>query len=77
MGFWAGLTEAFDPATEARQSGCWPFFCNARQATPGRQREPCGATHAALSACWTLDEGKAITVQLACLPLLLSAYDLA
>ena len=35
------------------------------------------AAHAALSACWTLDEGKAITVQLACLPLLLSAYDLA
>ncbi|SEQ62421.1 streptomycin 6-kinase [Devosia sp. YR412] len=35
------------------------------------------AAHAALSACWTLGEGKAITAQLACLPHLLSAYDQA
>lgn len=35
------------------------------------------AAHAALSACWDLDAGKAITGQLACLPNLLSAYDLA
>jgi streptomycin 6-kinase len=35
------------------------------------------AAHAALSACWDLEEGKAIIGQLACLPNLLSAYDLA
>ncbi|WP_158409542.1 aminoglycoside phosphotransferase family protein [Devosia psychrophila] len=35
------------------------------------------AAHAALSACWTLADGKAITAQLACLPHLLSAYDQA
>lgn len=35
------------------------------------------AAHAALSACWDLEEGNAITGQLACLPHLLSAYDLA
>lgn len=35
------------------------------------------AAHAALSACWDLEARKSITVQLACLPNLLSAYDLA
>ena len=35
------------------------------------------AAHAALSACLNLDQGKPITVQLACLPNLLSAYDQA
>jgi streptomycin 6-kinase len=35
------------------------------------------AAHAALSAAWELAEGKPITHQLACLPPLLSAYDLA
>ncbi|KKB76771.1 hypothetical protein VW35_17950 [Devosia soli] len=35
------------------------------------------AAHAALSACWDLEDGKAIIGQLACLPHLLSAYDLA
>ena len=35
------------------------------------------AAHAALSACWDLEAGNAITGQLACLPNLLSAYDLA
>src|SRR5690606_32629292 len=35
------------------------------------------AAHAALSACWDIEDGNAITVQLACLPQLLSAYDLA
>ena len=35
------------------------------------------AAHAALSACWDLADGNAITGQLACLPNLLSAYDLA
>jgi streptomycin 6-kinase len=35
------------------------------------------AAHAALSACWDLEAGKAITGQLACLPHLLSAYDIA
>jgi streptomycin 6-kinase len=35
------------------------------------------AAHAALSACWDLEAGKTIVVQLACLPNLLSAYDLA
>lgn len=35
------------------------------------------AAHAALSACWDLEAGNAITAQLACLPNLLSAYDLA
>lgn len=35
------------------------------------------AAHAALSACWNLAEGKAITAELACLPHLLSGYDQA
>lgn len=35
------------------------------------------AAHAALSACWSLAAGDAITTQLACLPHLLSAYDQA
>jgi streptomycin 6-kinase len=35
------------------------------------------AAHAALSACWDLEDGNAIAGQLACLPHLLSAYDLA
>ncbi|MDB5613542.1 MAG: phosphotransferase [Devosia sp.] len=35
------------------------------------------AAHAALSACWALADGNAITTQLACLPNLLSAYDQA
>ncbi|KKB86042.1 hypothetical protein VW29_04450 [Devosia limi DSM 17137] len=35
------------------------------------------AAHAALSACWDLEDGKPITGQLACLPNLLSAYDQA
>lgn len=35
------------------------------------------AAHAALSACWDLEDGNPIAGQLACLPHLLSAYDLA
>lgn len=35
------------------------------------------AAHAALSACWSIDDGAPITAQLAMLPLLLSAYDQA
>jgi len=35
------------------------------------------AAHAALSACWELDAGRSITHQLACLPHLLSAYELS
>lgn len=35
------------------------------------------AAHAALSACWDIEDGNPITGQLACLPHLLSAYDLA
>lgn len=35
------------------------------------------AAHAALSACWDLQDGNPITHQLACLPHLLSAYDQA
>lgn len=35
------------------------------------------AAHAALSACWDLEDGNPITGQLACLPNLLSAYDQA
>lgn len=35
------------------------------------------AAHAALSACWSIADGKAITAQLAMLPVLLSAYDQA
>lgn len=35
------------------------------------------AAHAALSACWSIDDAQPITDQLAMLPLLLSAYDQA
>lgn len=35
------------------------------------------ACHAALSACWSIEDGHPITDQLAMLPLLLSAYDQA
>lgn len=35
------------------------------------------AAHAALSACWALEDGRSITDQLAMLPLLLTAYDQA
>jgi len=62
-----------DPGRIARLADCF----SARLGLNRKRILGFAAAHAALSACWDIEEGFPITLQLAVLPHLLSGYDLA
>ena len=64
-------------AADPRRIGARADILSQRLAYPRKRILGWAVAHAALSACWLLEEGKSITHQLACLPQLLSTYDLA
>lgn len=64
-------------AADPRRIAARADILSQRLAYPRKRILGWAAAHAALSACWDLDDGNPITGQLACLPNLLSAYDQA